>query len=77
MTENTTFGKSTSVVWGDYLPFSAAARTLGVCRKTLARLIVVHDITTRQIPGCRRKWLLRADVERILASAVSKTVATS
>lgn len=61
----------------DFVSARSAAKMLRVDNRTLDKLAQIHGLTTRQIPGNNRKWLLRADIVRLLESAVSKTVVTS
>lgn len=61
----------------DFVSARSAAKMLRVNNRTLDKLAQIHGLTTRQIPGNRRKWLLRAEIVRLLESAVSKAVATS
>lgn len=61
----------------DFVSARSAAKMLRVDNRTLDKLALIHGLTTRQIPGSNRKWILRSDVVRLLESTVSKCVTTS
>lgn len=48
-------------------------RILCVDIRTGTRLIARHKMRVRQIPGDCRTWILRSDVDRLAALAVSRT----
>ncbi len=55
----------------DFVSARSAAKMLRVDNRTLDKLAEIHGLTIRRIPGNRRKWILRADVERLAEMAVS------
>jgi excisionase family DNA binding protein len=61
----------------DYMPVAVAARSLGISRATLAKLIAKREVTTRKVHGSRRVWIFRSDVQRLADEAVMKSATAS
>lgn len=53
----------------DYVSRRQAAKLLGITPPSLDRLAKLHGLKIRQVPGHRRKWFVRAEVEALAARA--------
>lgn len=54
----------------DFVSARSAAKSLRITARTLEKLVERHNLTIRQVPGNRRKWLLRSEVERLAAASI-------
>ena len=58
--------KSVNIDSVEYTTPADAARLLGVSRPTLYRMMGDGTLKFIQVPGVRKKWVRRSDVDRLL-----------